>query len=297
MIAQGRTAQSFAALARYLERPKAHRPDLTRVAWTEPRNLVCTTSLPQMAWEMHVVAGASTRVQKPVFHMSVSWAPEDEPQRWQMTAVADEVLQTLSLEGHQAVYVAHADESYAHLHVMANRVHPERKTAQELGLYYRKVETVLRHAERHHGFREVPGHYYQLPGQKPPDRSRSFTKKAHKVISRGDEVPFQERIAAVAGKDFAEADSWYDLTRRLEAHALTLEPRRSGLVVTDGETYAKSSSIGPEISRRKLEARFGEEFTANPKPPERALKRTSPSPTLDSLGYCFGRDDDLGLGL
>ena len=296
MIAQSRTARSFSALARYLERPKPDRPDRTRVAWAEPRHLVCTADLSQMAWEMHLVARASSFVQKPVYHLSLSWAPEDQPQRWHMTAVTDEVLEALSLHTHQAVYVAHADEAYAHVHAMVNRIHPQRKTAQELGLYYKKVQTVLRHAERRYGFREVPGHYYQLPGQRPPDRSRSFTKKAHKALSRRDAMPFQQQVAQVATRDFQDADSWQDLHRRLQAHALTLQPRKSGLVITDGQLYAKSSSIAPGISRRKLEARFGEAFTARTDLPQHRKELQLTTPLMKSLGYRFELHDDLDLG-
>ena len=302
MIAQSHKASCFKSLARYLERPKSQRPDLRRVAWAEPRNLVCTGSLQQMAWEMAVVSRGSERVQKPVYHVSVSWAPEDEPTRWHMTTVADEVMHTLSLSDHQAVYVAHADEAYKHVHVMANLVHPDTRRVQKLGWHYGRIEAVLRHAERRYGFREVPGHYFQLPGQKAPDRSQSLSKGAHKALCRDQDLPFQVIVRRVAELDFAEATSWKDLTDRLDHHGLRLKARRSGLIVTDGREYAKSSSVAPGVSRRLLEERFGEAFEPDQlrgltKHMESSRVLETPAPALESYGFQWttpGRDE-LGL--
>ena len=302
MIAQSHKASCFKSLARYLERPKSQRPDLRRVAWAEPRNLVCTGSLQQMAWEMAVVSRGSERVQKPVYHVSVSWAPEDEPTRWHMATVADEVMHTLSLSDHQAVYVAHADEAYKHVHVMANLVHPDTRRVQKLGWHYGRIEAVLRHAERRYGFREVPGHYFQLPEQKAPDRSQSLSKGAHKALCRDQDLPFQVIVRRVAELDFAEATSWKDLTDRLDHHGLRLEARRSGLIVTDGREYAKSSSVAPGVSRRLLEERFGEAFEPDQlrgltKHMESSRLLEAPVPALESYGFQWTTpgQDELGL--
>src|SRR5690606_13710093 len=60
-----------------------------------------------------------------------------------------------------------------------------------------------------------------------------------------------------ASRDFREAASWKDLEERLARRGLFLEARGRGLVVTDGLEVAKVSSIAREISRIKLEQRFG----------------------------------------
>ncbi len=260
MIAQSQTSTSFQSLARYLERPKTRHPERPRIAWTTDRNLVCTASLQDIAWEMTITARASERVQKPVYHLSVSWAPEDGPTRGQMTAVADKLMHTLSLAAHQSVYVAHGDEAYRHLHIMSNRVHPDTGKAQPMYRKYRAIQATLRKAEVRYGFRQVPGHLYQLPGQSPPERSQSLSKGAYKALCRKKTLPFQLLVQRAAGHEFDDAAGWQDLHARLARHGLSLRTRRTGLLVTDGHEYAKSSSIGPNVSLRKLEARFGETF-------------------------------------
>ncbi len=284
MIAQACTSTCFQSLARYLDRPKPHRQALSRVAWTENRNLVCTGSLQKIAWEMTIVARGNERVQKPVCHVSLSWAPEDNPTRDQMTSVADNVVRCLSLSQHQAVFVAHGDEAYRHLHIMANRVHPETRLVQSDYRSYCAIEATLRHAEVQHGFRRVPGHLYQLPGQSPPERSQSLSKGAYKALCRGKALPFQMLVQRVAGRDFADASGWQDLSMRLARNGLSLKAQRSGLIVTDGFEYAKSSSIAPGVSLWRLEERFGEAFDQ-----QRTMERD-----LSALGH--DRTRDCGLG-
>ncbi len=280
MIGMSRTAESFQKLARYLAQTKPDRENLPRIAWTEPRNLLCGNDLGAAAREMALVARGSARVQKPVFHMSLAWAPEDDPERDQMCDVATRVLDRLNMDEHQSVFVAHADEHYAHLHVMTNRVHPITHRTGTLWLHYREIETVLRHAEREMGFRETPGHFFQLPGQKPPERAESLTKKAHKATERSGKLPFQLIVREVAERDFAEAHSWRNLHERLERHGLSLLPRRSGLVVTDGHEHAKSSSVAPNVSLRRLETRFRVPY----EPPERDTLERQTCALLRSVG-------------
>ncbi len=276
MIANLNKCRSFRELAKYLERPKPGREDKVRVGWIEGRGLVQAESLQEAAREMRIVASGNHLVQSPVLHVSISWAQDDDPTRKEMQEVADGLLATLGMKEHQAIYVAHCDEACAHLHVMANRVHPSTRAAANLHLSWCRTEKYLRHAERRMGFREVPGQLYRLEGQRRPDRSQSLSKGAYKGIVRDGAVPFQMLVRRAAGDDFERAKSWDDLTRRLRGRGLGLEARKKGLVVTDGQEYAKSSSVMPGVSARKLADRFGEtfeEFTRRVRAPVLELKR------------------------
>lgn len=260
MICASRLALSFRSVARYLESPKSHREDRVRVAWIEGRNVISDENLQAAAREMNLIATADPRAKRPVLHMSISWAPDDDPSRSQMTEVSDRVLAKLNLQEHQAMLVAHGDEHYAHVHAIANRVHPITRRTRDLGFFYREIEETLRKAEREMNFRETPGHYYQLPGQAPPDRRESLSKQAHKATQSRGEVPFQVLVRDAAEADFDAADSWENLHARLDQHGLRLLPSGRGLVVTDGHEYAKCSSVARNASLRKLEARFGESW-------------------------------------
>jgi len=67
-----------------------------------------------------------------VYAFSLSWSPDETPTREQMTQAAHEALKTLGAEDHQAYLIAHNDEQHAHIHVIVNRVHPEKGTVLDL---------------------------------------------------------------------------------------------------------------------------------------------------------------------
>lgn len=282
MIGMAFHLRSFTRLAGYLENEKRPNAEPTRAAWIEHRNLVYAESLQQAAREMTFQARANDRVQKPVLHLSISWAPEDRPTKAQMRTIAGGMLEDLGVSAHQASIVAHVDKPYAHVHIMANRVHPQTCRVAPRGLYWKQIHATARRSERAYGFREVPSRLFQLDGQKPPDRSQSLSRKAWRTCAQRGEMPFQFLVQEVAGPDFQRATSWAELTSALARSGLRLQSRKSGLVVTDGLEYAKSSSIGPGISRRALERRYGmtyAEFSEGPNVADRDIRvrRMEPS--------------------
>ena len=282
MICKSRFVHSFRSVAHYLETPKSHREDRVRVAWIEARNVVSDDSLGIAAREMALVAAGNVRVRRPCLHLSISWAPEDDPTKAQMTEVSDRILASLKLSEHQAMLVAHGDEHYAHLHAIANRVHPITRITREQTFFYRDIQETLRRAEREMNFRETPGHCYQLPGQSAPDRRESLSKRAHKTTQSRGEIPFQLLVRDAAEADFDAAQSWLDLHTRLGGHGLKLVPRGSGLVVTDGHDYAKCSSVARDASLRKLEKRFNAPWSS--------AEKCSLDHSIQRLGQVVSKD-------
>ena len=268
MIGMVYRLRSFTRLAHYLGGE-----DGSRAAWSQYRNLAFADNLPQAAREMGLVARRSERVEKPVLHLSISWAPEDDPSKWQMSDVVDSMLRDLELADHQATFVGHTEKAYAHTHVMANRVHPDSGIVRTDWRYPHRIQANLRRAERTYGFTETPGHLFRLEGQKRPDRSQSISSRAYRTAIAQGKLPFQLLVREVAEKDFDESRSWEELSARLARHGLRLVPRRGGLVVTDGHEYAKSSSIAPDVSRKNLETRFGKPFEMCTTPSDRAPQR------------------------
>ena len=57
-------------------------------------------------------------------HMSLSWEAGQHPDRDDMDRAARSALKALGMEGAQAVFVAHHDTAYAHVHIIASRIDP-----------------------------------------------------------------------------------------------------------------------------------------------------------------------------
>ncbi len=216
-----------------------------RSVWTSTRNLPGEPE--QSAGIMRATANESHRVEKPVYHLSVSMAPGEELGREELERVADRLLEDLGLEGHQVLLAEHADGVQQHIHLMVNRVHPETGRAWSAWRDYERIEGSLRGQERELGLRLVPGRHAPVPGL---ERS---------IGTRLGVGGFTEEARELAGDAFRTAKSWQELHASLSGRGLTLQPSRSGrgLVVTDGRRYAAASKVAREASRWKLEAKLG----------------------------------------
>jgi hypothetical protein len=153
MIAVSSSGKSFKALARYLANGRSGE-EQDRVAWTVSRNL--PTDDPELAATfMRATAAQSDRVEKPVYHLVLSFDPGDTVDRALMEQVAGRVLGRLGLGEHQAVIVAHRERGYAHVHILVNRVHPETGKAWERWQDRPVIQQILREEERALGLHEV----------------------------------------------------------------------------------------------------------------------------------------------
>ncbi|MEP0547687.1 MAG: relaxase/mobilization nuclease domain-containing protein [Rhodothermales bacterium] len=261
MIGKVSSGTSFSGLATYLTQSEE------RVAWTEPRWMIGTDPQ-EVAREMETAASLSdARLEKPVYHISISFSETDQPTREQMQQAADRVLGELGLGEHQALLVAHEDKGHPHLHVMANRVHPDTGKAATVSFDYRRVESVLRELEKEWGLTRVPGHHARDAGDSAPDRTRGLSTGEVRRVRRTGELPFPEQVREKMGDDLGRtlgsAKGWSEVHEALGRRGYRLEPTERGMVVTDGERYAKASSVDERLSRPRLEARFGQTLDAH----------------------------------
>src|SRR2546428_6731600 len=157
MIGVSSSNKSFRVLARYLSEGRTGE-EQNRVAWVASRNL--PTDDPELAARiMRATAGQNVRVKEPVYHLALSFDPGDAVDRAAMERVADRVLETLGLQEHQVLIVAHADREHAHMHLMVNRVHPETGKVWSRWQDYRAIQRLLREEEEAAGLRRVPGRF------------------------------------------------------------------------------------------------------------------------------------------
>lgn len=273
MVGKVTSGSSFSGLADYL----TGRPE--RVAWTEPRWLLGTDPK-EIAREMEAAAGGSSRVEKPVYHLSISFGAGDHPTHEQMREAAERVLDQLGLRDHQALLVAHNDTDHPHVHIMVNRVHPETGKAWQTSHDYARIEKVLRSLEKEWGLTPVPGHHAREKGAPAPDRTVSRQTGEIRQLRRTGEAPFPDVVRARVGKDIAQAKSWAELMGALRQHGLRVEARGRGVVITDGRHYAKASSVDREASLPRLERRFGQTLSSylaedRPPTPRRGLSSTT----------------------
>lgn len=181
MIAVSSSGRSFRALAAYLATGRTGE-ERDRVAWSAGRNL--PTDDPELAATfMRATAAQNDRVEKPVYHIALSFDPTDPIDRATMERVADRVLERLGLSEHQAVIVAHRDREHAHVHILVNRVHPETGLAWERWKDQPLIQQVLREEERALGLREVAGTL--APAREPETAAPMLAARSEDLGSQG----------------------------------------------------------------------------------------------------------------
>ncbi|MCP3963614.1 MAG: relaxase/mobilization nuclease domain-containing protein [bacterium] len=224
-----------------------------RVAWVATRNLVVDPEFAPSV--MHSTAAENPRVEKPVYHLSISLDPQERLEPEVLRGVAERTLRDLGLEHHQAVLVAHEDTEHQHVHVMVNRVDPTSRKAWRAGHDYARIEKSLRLQERELGLRQVRGRHFSLDGGDRHREARA-SSGSRRLAERTRKQPFGEHVRAVARRDMLEARTWGELHDRLGEVGLRLEKRGRGLVVTDGGERVKASFVDRKASLASLERRL-----------------------------------------
>ncbi len=149
------------AAAYYLHDKEAETKE--RVAWTETMNLITSdqqkaarvmaaTAMAQN--ELKIEAGIKAtgrKLEKPVYVYSLSWHPDERPDKATMVEAARESLQALGVEDRQALIVCHNDEPHHHVHVIVNRVSMDDGRAANMRSDHLKLSRWAESWEKRHG--------------------------------------------------------------------------------------------------------------------------------------------------
>lgn len=266
------------------------------------------------AIEMQAVADQCARLRKAAdLHLILSWRDGERPSEAQAFEAGRHALAALGMRDHQYVMAIHIDTQNVHLHIVANRVHPETFRAVDLYRDYVKLDRACREIElmqgwsHETGIHRVDGQTIVGPDRRDPDAPAPLGGRGPDMRAWSDERPFAEWVQVAASDMRAILNgpdaSWAQLHARLAEFNLRLEPKGSGLIVVDREDpqlVAKASQIGRFASRSRLEAQLG------PFQPDaaRAIARDAPAnrdvavPTRDrdraAGGTEAGADRDAG---
>jgi hypothetical protein len=246
VIANQTFGDDFGDLGDYLRRGRGRVDPSQRVGWVEFRNL--PTRRMDIAERIMAGTASLSYTRKPVFHLSISFAPGDPVDEALMKRVMARTLADLGLGEHQAVIVAHIDTDDPHVHAMVNRVHPETGVAWKGSWSRLRAEASLRRQELDEGLRVVPGWLARVPGH-PELRPRPR-------LARADEE-FLREVRQRAKPVLEHAQSWADVEAGLAEFGLSVRVNGRGMSITDGRQEVKASEVGRQFSRGNLEEQFG----------------------------------------
>jgi hypothetical protein len=277
MIAVSSSGKNFSALASYLTTGRTGE-ERGRIAWSASRNL--PTDDPELAATfMRATAARSDRVEKPVYHIALSFDPGDLVDRAAMERLASRVLDRLGLAEHQAVVVAHQDRDHPHVHIFVNRVHPETGKAWERWKDQPVIQQVLREEEAALGLRRVaPSLAMERDGAVDApglftDGPREVTANRPVALQRSREEP-RSRVEQVK-RDLEQYERVSELSREHYAAKLELEAARSRTSRVDG-AFERAKKEDEAFTRT-----LGSVFT-NPEEAKRGFLRRAHEEGLDA---------------
>jgi hypothetical protein len=96
-------------------------------------------------------ASPTRRCEKDCVHLALGWPPDQAPTRAEMEEAARGALKALGMENAKAIWAAHSDESYSHLHIVASKINPETGRAYDLKGNFITLSKWAEQYERDHG--------------------------------------------------------------------------------------------------------------------------------------------------
>lgn len=267
----GGTAEAFLPGVRYI---------WEKAARVEVRNLAAP-DWQSAATQMRLVSELNSRVQKPFYHMAVSWHKQEQPTDAQQIEAADYLLKALGLDDHQAVIAIHRDTAQAHFHIIVNTVHPQTGKVWSKSNDRLRVEKACREIELLQGwshdrgrcdFEVAPDGAVTLkPASKANQKKQADRAKGKRAKTSGDRKfekstgfeTFEHSLTDTLRDRFAEAVSgatdWQSLHLRLQALGLRYGTHGSGARVwlLGSTEFVKASAFGARFSISKMQKRFG----------------------------------------
>ena len=219
-----------------------------RVAWTRTENLGTDDPDIAIGWMISTakdaphlkrqagIGRASVTTDKPVWTLSLSWHPEQRPDREHMEASMKAALATLGLEKHQALLIEHNDEAHPHVHAIVNLIHPETGMVAPLKFSKEKLSKWAESYEREHG-----RIYCEQRVENNEKRRAAELEKAGEYPRYKDP---EIELKALITRLYHQADSGKAFAAALSEHGFSLaQGKRIVLLAPDGSMHSVSRQI------------------------------------------------------
>lgn len=176
MIGKIKKGKGFAGLTKYILKK-------------EEASLVCTNLAGDTPQDFYKQLGATRqlnpRVQFPVSHISISFAPGERPDKEKLEQIAQATLESMGFDGNLYFAATHDDRDHFHLHIAASRINPNGKCVSDWYDFH-KLEKTLRNLEQQFGLTPVPCSW-------EVDRSAPSTGQKRRMLQEQQEFKQQLR--------------------------------------------------------------------------------------------------------
>jgi DNA transposition AAA+ family ATPase len=91
------------------------------------------------------------RCEKDCVHLTLSWQPGEHPSRQEMEDAAHSALRSIGMGNAKALFAAHRDEGYSHIHIVASKLNPDTSLAYDLKGNFLRLSKWAQEYELEHG--------------------------------------------------------------------------------------------------------------------------------------------------
>lgn len=182
------------------------------------------------------------------YHIIISFRAGEQPSDQVLKEIEEKVCADLGYAEHQRISAVHHDTDNLHIHVAINKIHPTRLTIHTPYFDHLKFGSICERLEQQYGL----------------ERDNHQVKQTSSE-SRAADMEHMAGIESLLGwikreclPDLRKANSWTEFNQALQQNGLEIKQRGNGFVVTDRNgTAVKASSIARDLSKEKLETKFG----------------------------------------
>jgi hypothetical protein len=234
----------FGHLVKYITNPQQKNERVGEVSATNCQ----TDRVAVSTLEIINTQALNTRaVSDKTYHLIVSFRAGEEPDGETLRAVEARLCEGLGFGEHQRISAVHYDTDNLHLHIAINKIHPTRYTIKNPYNDYKTLAKLCETLERDYGL-EPDNHRAQRCG----GENRAQDMERHAGIES-----LLGWIKRGCLNQLQNSQSWAKLHQVLADNGLEIRERGNGLIITDGRTMVKASSVSRDLSKAKLEARLG----------------------------------------
>ena len=188
------------------------------------------------------------------YHLIVSFRTDEQPDEATLKAIETHICEGLGLGEHQRVGVVHHDTDNLHFHIAINKIHPTRYTIHDPYNDHWTLGILCKRLEQKYNL-EADNHQAGKTGSE--NRAADMERQAGVQSLLG-------WIKRECADQLKNAQSWEELHDVMSRNGLELRERGNGLVITNGAGLGvKASSVARELSKSRLEGRFGAFETAD----------------------------------
>lgn len=196
-----------------------------------------------IAAEMRDVAEMSSRIQQPVWHTVLSWAPGEQVSREQKVKAAARYCELMgaALDRHQVAVYEHKDKDHPHIHVYINRVPIDGGPALRTDNNYARNVKATQKIRKELGMAELPT---RRQGTRDLDPSKEATRGHVRLVL----------TAALANPAIRSLDQLVAHLRANEIEA-ALKRDAKGMLVGSSFRYQETSVKGTDVGVKAKQLR------------------------------------------